>query len=113
MEPQLNQGDDEDKVSGSNSKQSYNFQASNVNPKREKYLRYRTRLNAADGKVIASFCDEVHINQAFEHSSDLQNDEKQRIALGENIMRLMRKLDTIQGNKKISGKRAYMLARKA
>ncbi|XLR62913.1 hypothetical protein S83_021183, partial [Arachis hypogaea] len=33
---------------------------------------------------------------AFEHSSDLQNDEKQRIALGENIMRLMRKLDTIQ-----------------
>ena len=35
--------------------------------------------------------------QAFEHSSDLQNDEKQRIALGENIMRLLPKLDTIQG----------------
>ncbi|MED6139358.1 Large proline-rich protein bag6 [Stylosanthes scabra] len=35
--------------------------------------------------------------QAFEHSSDLQNDEKQRIALSENIMRLLLKLDTIQG----------------
>ncbi|XLU80242.1 hypothetical protein S245_003662, partial [Arachis hypogaea] len=34
--------------------------------------------------------------QAFEHSSDLQNDEKQRIALGENIMRLLLKLETIQ-----------------
>ncbi|RYR32963.1 hypothetical protein Ahy_A10g047485 [Arachis hypogaea] len=45
---QLNQWDDEDMVSGSSSKQSYNFQASNVNPKREKYLRYRTRLNAAE-----------------------------------------------------------------
>ncbi|XLU21539.1 hypothetical protein S245_022069 [Arachis hypogaea] len=48
MEPQLNQGNDEDMVSGSSSKQSYNFQASNVNPKREKYLRYRTRLNVAE-----------------------------------------------------------------
>ncbi|RYR55792.1 hypothetical protein Ahy_A06g030966 [Arachis hypogaea] len=45
---QLNQGNDEDMVSGSSSKQSYNFQASNVNPKREKYLRYRTRLNVAE-----------------------------------------------------------------
>ncbi|XP_020970032.1 BAG family molecular chaperone regulator 6-like [Arachis ipaensis] len=35
--------------------------------------------------------------QAFEHSSDLQNNEKQRIALGENIMRLLLKLETIQG----------------
>ncbi|XLR52832.1 hypothetical protein HN51_021049 [Arachis hypogaea] len=34
--------------------------------------------------------------QAFEHSSDLQNDEKQRIALGENIMRLLLKLEIIQ-----------------
>ncbi|XLS80451.1 hypothetical protein HN51_046282 [Arachis hypogaea] len=34
--------------------------------------------------------------QAFEHSSDVQNDKKQRIALGENIMRLLLKLDTIQ-----------------
>ncbi|XLU98626.1 hypothetical protein S245_012966, partial [Arachis hypogaea] len=49
---QLNQGNDEDMVSGSSSKQSYNFQASNVNPKREKYLRYRTRLNAADWGVV-------------------------------------------------------------
>ncbi|XP_057757016.1 protein SWEETIE isoform X1 [Arachis stenosperma] len=45
---QLNQGDDEDMVSSSNSKQSYNFQASNVDPNREKYLRYRTRLFAAE-----------------------------------------------------------------
>ncbi|RYR59970.1 hypothetical protein Ahy_A04g017089 isoform A [Arachis hypogaea] len=45
---QLNHGDDEDMVSSSNSKQSYNFQASNVDPNREKYLRYRTRLFAAE-----------------------------------------------------------------
>ncbi|XLR28632.1 hypothetical protein S83_056532, partial [Arachis hypogaea] len=44
----MNQGDDEDMISGSSSKQSYNFQASNVNLKRKKYLRYRTRLNATE-----------------------------------------------------------------
>ncbi|XLU98625.1 hypothetical protein S245_012965, partial [Arachis hypogaea] len=78
MEPQLNQGDDEDKVSGSNSKQSYNFQASNL------------------GKYLMTMAMAMAVQPTFEHSSDLQNDEKQRIALGENIMRLMRKLDTIQ-----------------
>ncbi|XP_061349801.1 BAG family molecular chaperone regulator 6 [Gastrolobium bilobum] len=35
--------------------------------------------------------------QAFEGSSDLQNNDKQRIAIGETIMRLLLKLDTIQG----------------
>ncbi|KAL5171675.1 BAG family molecular chaperone regulator 6 [Glycine soja] len=35
--------------------------------------------------------------QAFERSSDLQNDDKQKIAIGETIMRLLLKLDTIQG----------------
>ncbi|RDX86832.1 BAG family molecular chaperone regulator 6, partial [Mucuna pruriens] len=35
--------------------------------------------------------------QAFERSSDLQNDDKQKIAIGEIIMRLLLKLDTIQG----------------
>nr|KYP77189.1 hypothetical protein KK1_021464 [Cajanus cajan] len=35
--------------------------------------------------------------QAFERSSDLQNDEKQKIAIGETIMRLLLKLDTLQG----------------
>ncbi|KAK7349468.1 hypothetical protein VNO77_06856 [Canavalia gladiata] len=35
--------------------------------------------------------------QAFESSSDLQNDDKQKIAIGETIMRLLLKLDTIQG----------------
>ena len=34
--------------------------------------------------------------QAFERSSDLQNDDKQKIAIGETIMRLLLKLDTIQ-----------------
>ena len=34
--------------------------------------------------------------QALEHSSDLQLDEKQKIAIGETIMRLLLKLDTIQ-----------------
>lgn len=34
--------------------------------------------------------------QALEDSSDLQNDDKQRIAIGETIMRLLLKLDTIQ-----------------
>ncbi|MED6160628.1 Large proline-rich protein bag6 [Stylosanthes scabra] len=52
-------------------------------------------------KQIAEVSKELtHVKgciQAFEHSSDLQNDEKQRIALGENIMRLLLKLDTIQG----------------
>ncbi|RYR62323.1 hypothetical protein Ahy_A04g019809 isoform A [Arachis hypogaea] len=65
------------------------------------------------GKYLMTMAMAMAVQPTFEHSSDLQNDEKQRIALGENIMRLMRKLDTIQGNKKISGKRAYMLARKA
>ncbi|TKY64011.1 BAG family molecular chaperone regulator 6 [Spatholobus suberectus] len=35
--------------------------------------------------------------EAFERSSDLQNDDKQKIAIGETIMRLLLKLDTIQG----------------
>ncbi|KAK7274269.1 hypothetical protein RIF29_15352 [Crotalaria pallida] len=35
--------------------------------------------------------------QAFEKSFDLQSVEKQRIAIGETIMRLLLKLDTIQG----------------
>ncbi|KAJ1429545.1 IQ motif, EF-hand binding site [Sesbania bispinosa] len=35
--------------------------------------------------------------QALEDSSDLQNDDKQKIAIGETIMRLLLKLDTIQG----------------
>ncbi|KAE9605362.1 hypothetical protein Lal_00025110 [Lupinus albus] len=35
--------------------------------------------------------------QAFEYSSNLQSDDKQRIAIGETIMRLLLKLDTVQG----------------
>ncbi|KAK2406928.1 neurofilament medium polypeptide [Trifolium repens] len=35
--------------------------------------------------------------KAFEGSSDFQNDGKQKIAIGETIMRLLLKLDTIQG----------------
>ncbi|CAJ1950295.1 unnamed protein product [Sphenostylis stenocarpa] len=35
--------------------------------------------------------------QAFERSSGLQNDDKQKIAIGETIMRLLLKLDTLQG----------------
>ncbi|XP_027337650.1 BAG family molecular chaperone regulator 6 [Abrus precatorius] len=35
--------------------------------------------------------------QAFQSSSDLQNDEKRKIAIGETIMRLLLQLDTIQG----------------
>ncbi|KAL2336100.1 hypothetical protein Fmac_010546 [Flemingia macrophylla] len=35
--------------------------------------------------------------QAFGRSSDIQNDEKQKIAIGETIMRLLLKLDTLQG----------------
>ncbi|KAG2380262.1 BAG family molecular chaperone regulator [Vigna angularis] len=45
-------------------------------------------------KEVTNVQDRV---QAFERSSDLQNDEKQKIAIGENIMRLLLKLDTIQG----------------
>ena len=44
----LNHGDDENMVSSSNSKQSYKFQASIGDANREKYLRYRTRLFAAE-----------------------------------------------------------------
>ncbi|KAI4328859.1 hypothetical protein L6164_021182 [Bauhinia variegata] len=35
--------------------------------------------------------------QALEASSGLQNDDKQRVAIGETIMRLLLKLDTVQG----------------
>ncbi|KAL5133422.1 BAG family molecular chaperone regulator 6 [Glycine soja] len=35
--------------------------------------------------------------QAFERSPELQNDDKQKIAIGETIMRLLLKLDTILG----------------
>ncbi|RYR62324.1 hypothetical protein Ahy_A04g019809 isoform B [Arachis hypogaea] len=49
------------------------------------------------GKYLMTMAMAMAVQPTFEHSSDLQNDEKQRIALGENIMRLMRKLDTIQG----------------
>ncbi|CAL0321677.1 unnamed protein product [Lupinus luteus] len=44
----LNFGDDEDMVSSSNNVQSYTFQASVGAANREKYLRYRTRLFAAE-----------------------------------------------------------------
>ncbi|XP_061348491.1 protein SWEETIE-like isoform X3 [Gastrolobium bilobum] len=44
----LNLGDDENMVSSSNSVQSYKFQASIGSANREKYLRYRTRLFAAE-----------------------------------------------------------------
>ncbi|KAK7295809.1 hypothetical protein RJT34_18721 [Clitoria ternatea] len=44
----LNLGDDENMVSGSDSIQSYRFQASTGAANREKYLRYRTRLFAAE-----------------------------------------------------------------
>ncbi|GAU41729.1 hypothetical protein TSUD_349900 [Trifolium subterraneum] len=52
-------------------------------------------------KQIAEVSKEVtHVRdcvKAFEGSSDLQNDGKQKIAIGETIMRLLLKLDTIQG----------------
>ncbi|CAJ1844997.1 unnamed protein product [Sphenostylis stenocarpa] len=44
----LNLGDDENMVSGSNSVQSHKFQASIGAANREKYLRYKTRLFAAE-----------------------------------------------------------------
>ncbi|OIW06503.1 hypothetical protein TanjilG_26692 [Lupinus angustifolius] len=44
----LNFGDDEDMVSSSNNVQSYTFQGSVGAANREKYLRYRTRLFAAE-----------------------------------------------------------------
>ncbi|KAJ1381409.1 IQ motif, EF-hand binding site [Sesbania bispinosa] len=52
-------------------------------------------------KQIAEVSKEVtdirgHI-QVLEDSSDLQNDDKQKIAIGETIIRLLLKLDTIQG----------------
>ncbi|WJX86889.1 Large proline-rich protein bag6 [Trifolium repens] len=52
-------------------------------------------------KQIAEVSKEVtHVRdyvKAFEGSSDFQNDGKQKIAIGETIMRLLLKLDTIQG----------------
>lgn len=44
----LNLGDEENMVSGSNSMHIYKFQASIGVANREKYLRYRTRLFAAE-----------------------------------------------------------------
>ncbi|KAK7304321.1 hypothetical protein VNO77_45189 [Canavalia gladiata] len=44
----MNLGDDENMVPGSNSVQNYKFQASIGAANREKYLRYRTRLFAAE-----------------------------------------------------------------
>lgn len=44
----LNLGDEENMVSGSNNTQNYKFQASTGAANREKYLRYRTRLFAAE-----------------------------------------------------------------
>ncbi|RHN44030.1 hypothetical protein MtrunA17_Chr7g0214901 [Medicago truncatula] len=44
----LNLNDEENMVSGSNSTQNYKFQASTGAANREKYLRYRTRLFAAE-----------------------------------------------------------------
>ncbi|XP_045788409.1 BAG family molecular chaperone regulator 6 isoform X2 [Trifolium pratense] len=52
-------------------------------------------------KQIAEVSKEVtHVRdcvKAFEGSSDFQNNGKQKIAIGETIMRLLLKLDTIQG----------------
>lgn len=55
-----------------------------------------TKLKQIDEvrKEVTNVQDRV---QAFERSSGLQNDDKQKIAIGENIMRLLLKLDTIQG----------------
>ncbi|KAK2359319.1 HEAT repeat-containing protein [Trifolium repens] len=44
----LNHNDEDNMVSGSNSTQDYRFQASTGTANREKYLRYRTRLFAAE-----------------------------------------------------------------
>jgi len=44
----LNFGDDENMVSGSNNIQSHKFEASIGAANREKYLRYKTRLFAAE-----------------------------------------------------------------
>jgi len=54
-----------------------------------------TKLKQIDEvrKELTNVQDRV---QAFEKSSDLQNYDKQKIAIGENIMRLLLKLDTIQ-----------------
>lgn len=48
----LNPGDEENMVSGSNSMHNYKFQASNGAANREKYLRYRTRLFAAEYVIL-------------------------------------------------------------
>lgn len=44
----LNLNDEDNMVSGSNNTQNYQFQASTGAANREKYLRYRTRLFAAE-----------------------------------------------------------------
>jgi len=44
----LNLGDDENMVSGYNNIQTHKFQASTGAANREKYLRYKTRLFAAE-----------------------------------------------------------------
>lgn len=49
------------------------------------------------GEVSKEVTDVRERVQAFEGHSDFQNDDKQKIAIGETIMRLLLKLDTIQG----------------
>ncbi|KAL4321335.1 protein SWEETIE [Arachis hypogaea] len=66
MEHQLNQGDDEDMISSSNSKQSYNFQASNVDRKRKKCLIHHPE---AVGRNLAHF-DLILARQEYEKGSD-------------------------------------------
>lgn len=48
----LNFGDDDNMVSSSNSTQAYKFEASIGAANREKHLRYRTRLFAAEYVLI-------------------------------------------------------------
>lgn len=50
----LNLGDEDNMVSGSNSTQIYQFQASTAAANREKFLRYRTRLFAAEYVFLGS-----------------------------------------------------------
>lgn len=49
------------------------------------------------GEVSKEVTDVRERVQAFEGHSDFQNDNKQKIAIGETIMRLLLKLDTLQG----------------
>ncbi|RZC19342.1 hypothetical protein D0Y65_006242 [Glycine soja] len=59
-------------------------------------LEFQALLHSQLTKVVIVCTFQGRV-QAFERSPELQNDDKQKIAIGETIMRLLLKLDTILG----------------